>query len=72
MADERGMEPLSDDELAQQEAQDLPDREAMSLINPTLVGHGIAVPGSTVAPGPTPVPDPGPGGIPVPDPSPTP
>jgi len=36
MAQEREQDQLSQDELAQQEAQDLPDREAMSLINANI------------------------------------
>jgi len=36
MPEERDMQPLSDDELEQQEAEDLPDREAMSLINANI------------------------------------
>jgi len=36
MAQEREQDQLSQDELAQQQAQDLPDREAMSLINANI------------------------------------
>jgi len=36
MAQAREQDQLSQDELAQQEAQDLPDREAMSLINANI------------------------------------
>jgi len=36
MADDKGLQGLSQDELEQQEAQDLPDREAMSLINANI------------------------------------
>jgi len=38
MADPKEMEPqgLTDDELSEQEAADLPDREAMSLVNANI------------------------------------
>jgi hypothetical protein len=36
MADERRPEELSEDELEEQQAAELPDREAMSLINANL------------------------------------
>jgi len=36
MAEDRDLQPLSDEELEQQAAQDLPDREAMSLLNANI------------------------------------
>ena len=36
MADEARTEGLTDQELAEQDAEELPDREAMSLINANL------------------------------------
>jgi hypothetical protein len=36
MADERKQQEMSDEELEQQNAAELPDREAMSLVNANL------------------------------------
>ncbi len=36
MADDANIEPLSEDELAAETGEELPDREAMSLINANI------------------------------------
>ena len=49
MAEEQTPGPLSEDEIEEQNGEPLPDREAMSLINPNV--DGIA----TIAPNEPPV-----------------
>ena len=49
MAEEQTRDPLSEEELEEQDGEPLPDREAMSLINPNV--DGIA----TIAPNEPPV-----------------
>ena len=48
MTEKRASEELTQEELEEQNAEELPDREAMSLINPGV--DGIA----TIAPEPVP------------------
>ncbi len=43
-ASDRGQRPLDKDELAAEDAVELPEREEMSLINPTPIGPpGISI-----------------------------
>ena len=54
--DIRASDPLTADELAAQQAADLPDREALSLVDPGTLLGGTSLPGSPTpgaAPGAT-------------------